>query len=43
MMTYGYTIDDLVNDENSLTFELDGDEEQFADQLIESVYSKKVA
>lgn len=43
MMTYGYTIDDLVNDENSLTFELDGDEEQFADQLIESIYSKKVA
>lgn len=43
MMTYGYTIDDLVNDENSLTFELDGDEEQFADQLIESIYNKKVA
>lgn len=43
IMTYGYTIDDLVNDENSLVFELEGDEEQFADQLIESVYNKKVA
>jgi hypothetical protein len=42
-MTYGYTIDDLVNDENSLVFELEGDEEQFADQLIDSVYNKKVA
>ena len=43
IMTYGYTIDDLVNDENSLTCELYGDEEQFADQLIESIYNKKVA
>lgn len=43
MMTYGYTIDDLLSDENTFTFELDGDEEQFADQLIESVYNKKVA
>lgn len=43
MMTYGYTIDDLVTDDNSFTYELTGDEETFADQLINSIYSKKVA
>jgi hypothetical protein len=43
IMTYGYTIDDLISDDNSLAYELSGDEESYADQLIKSIYNKKVA
>lgn len=42
LMTHGYTIDDLVDSKNALTRELKGSEEDYIDQLFESIYSKKL-
>lgn len=43
LMTYGYTIDDHVDDSNDLVYELTGDEEKYADSLIGSIYNKNVS
>ena len=41
ILTYGYTIDDLVDEKsNSMIQELTGDEEHFADDLISQIYNK---
>lgn len=42
MVTYGYTIDDHISDDNRMVEELTGDAEKDADALISQIYNKKL-
>lgn len=40
LLTYGYTIDDHIDDKNGMVQELSGQDEQDADNLISQIYNK---
>lgn len=42
-LAYGYTIDDHIDDNNSMVEELQDDKEDYADQLIKSIYNKNTS
>jgi len=43
LLTYGYTIDDNIDGSNYLVEELSGKDEEYADNLINSIYNKNLA
>lgn len=42
ILTYGYTIDDKIADNNQMVEELTDDQEDAADQLLKTIYNKSV-